>query len=133
MRAENYGIEQCDRNKTKQLAGNIIPTILTTTAAVAGITALQVYTMFQTDDPKYFRNSIINLKTDDFFFSSPMAPRPSQDVERNEFGNPQKVIPEGWNPWDKIEVKGPKTIRELKNFFKEKYNITIGTKRTPGK
>ena len=47
------------------------------------------------------------------------------DVERNEFGNPQKVIPEGWNPWDKIEVKGPKTIRELKNFFKEKYNITL--------
>jgi len=58
LRAENYGIDKCDRNKTKQIAGKIISTVLTTTASIAGITSLQLYTMLQTNENKYFRESL---------------------------------------------------------------------------
>ena len=43
LRARNYVIDECDRNKTKQIAGKIIPTVLTTTASIAGIVSLQLY------------------------------------------------------------------------------------------
>ena len=36
-----------------------------------------------------------------------------------------KVIPEGWNTWDFIEVRGSKTCEELGQYLKEKYNITL--------
>ena len=55
LRARNYNIDECDRNKTKKIAGKIIPTILTTTATIAGIASLQLYTTFQTSENKYFR------------------------------------------------------------------------------
>ena len=32
-----------------------------------------------------------------------------------------KAVPEGWNIWDVMEIKGPKTCGELINEFKEKY------------
>ena len=36
-----------------------------------------------------------------------------------------KAVPEGWNIWEVIEMKGPKTCGELINEFKDKYNVTI--------
>ena len=44
LRARNYTIDECDRNKTKKIAGKIIHTILNTTASIAAILSLQLYT-----------------------------------------------------------------------------------------
>ena len=38
---------------------------------------------------------------------------------------PMKAIPEGWNKWDVIEIKGPKTCIELIDDFNKKYDVDI--------
>ena len=126
LRARNYNIDQCDRNKTKQIAGNIIPTVLTTTATVAGIVSLQLYTMFQTNENKFFRECLIDLSINNYCFFPPQPPIKMKDKEpENEQDTPEKAIPEGWNAWDRIEIKGPKTCGEICDFLKKQYNIDV--------
>ena len=126
LRARNYGIDECDRNKTKKIAGKIIPTILTTTASIAGIVSLQFYTMFQTNEPEFYRDCFFNLCSNYFFFSKPADPIKIKD---NEFDDkimgPVKAIPEGWNSWDRIEIKESKTCGELIDYLKKEYNIDV--------
>ena len=126
LRARNYKIDECDRNKTKKIAGDIIPTILTTTASIAGIVSLQLYTMFQTNDTKYFRDAFFNLSSNYFYFSIPEEPIKMKDCENDpKIMGPVKAIPEGWNCWDRIEFKESKTCGELINYLKEKYGIVV--------
>ena len=126
LRARNYKIDECDRDKTKKIAGKIIPTILTTTAAISGIASLQLYTLFQTNERKFFRNSYLNLASTFCFFFEPSEPVKMVDSEYSETARgPMKAIPEGWNIWDVIEIKGPKTCGEFIDEFKKKYNVKI--------
>jgi ubiquitin-activating enzyme E1 len=128
LRARNYNIDECDRNKTKKIAGKIIPTILTTTATIAGIASLQVYTTFQTSENKYFRECIFNFNTNYFNFSPPHKAIKTLDKELDPINRcPIKAIPEGWTSWDRIEVKGSKTCGELCEYLKEKYQIIVDT------
>ena len=126
LRARNYGIDECDRNKTKKIAGKIIPTILTTTASIAGIVSLQIYTMFQTKETEYFRDCFFNLCSNYFFFSKPSDPIKMKDSEFDDkIMGPVKAIPEGWNAWDRIEITESKTCGELIDYLKEKYDIDV--------
>ena len=128
LRARNYNIDECDRNKTKKIAGKIIPTILTTTATIAGIASLQLYTTFQTTENKYFRECIFNFNTNYFNFSPPHKAIKTLDKELDPINRcPIKAIPEGWTSWDRIEVKGSKTCGELCEYLKEKYQIIVDT------
>ena len=120
LRARNYKIEECDRNNTKQISGKIIPTILTTTASIAAFTSLQLYTSFQTNERSFFRNCYLNLSTNYLFFNIPYEAIKMKDKEGYS-----KVIPEGWNVWDIIEIKGPKTCKELAEYLKEKYYVIV--------
>jgi ubiquitin-activating enzyme E1 len=43
IRARNYNINECNRNKTKIISRKIIPKSLIITVAIAGITSLQDY------------------------------------------------------------------------------------------
>ena len=127
LRARNYQIEECDRNKTKKVAGDIIPTILTTTASIAGIVSLQLYTMLQTNDIKYFRNCMfLNLSSNYYLFIPPSEPIKMKDNENDRITmGPVKAIPEGWNVWDRIILKESKTCGELIDYLKKTYNIDI--------
>ena len=126
LRARNYKIDECDRNKTKQIAGKIIPTILTTTASIAGVVSLQLYTMFQTHEIKYFRECFLNLSSNYFYFSEPTEPVKMTDCENDpKIMGPIKAIPEGWNCWDRIEIKGPKTCGELIDYLKKTYDVNV--------
>ena len=126
LRARNYNIDECDKSKTKKIAGNIIPTILTTTASIAGVASMQFLTLFQTNERKYFRNCALLLSKCFCFFDQPSEPVKILDTEYSEkVRGPMKAVPEGWNTWDVIEMKGPKTCGELINEFKDKYNVTI--------
>ena len=127
LRAMNYGIDKCDRNKTKKIAGKIIPTVLTTTASIAAIVSLQFYTTFQTNDTKYFREGYFNLNSNYFYFSPPHDAIKTEDKEADANNGVFKAVPEGWTSWDKIEIKGSKTCGEFCEFLEKKYNINVDT------
>ena len=126
LRARNYNIDECDRNKTKIISGKIIPTILTSTAAIAGISSLQIFSLLQTHDTSYLRNCFFNLGINYYIFDQPPKSKFMRDQKINKtIDKPVKAIPQGWTVWDKIEIKGSKTCGEIINYFKEKYNIDI--------
>lgn len=62
LRARNYKIEECDRQKTKMIAGKITPAIATTTAMITGAVSAEIYKIVQgyrkLED---FKNLFINL------------------------------------------------------------------------
>ena len=125
LRAKNYNIEECDRNKTKIVSGKIIPTILTSTAAIAGISSLQIFTLLQTHEIEYLRKCYFNLGNNYFIFDEPCEPIYKKDKKTSKIGKPIKVIPENLSVWDKIEIKGSKTCGELIDYLKKTYNIDI--------
>ena len=126
LRARNYTIDECDRNTTKKIAGKIIPTILTTTAAIAGVASIQLYTLLQTHERKFFKNSYLTLSSGFCFFNEPSEPIKIVDTEYSQTGiGPMVAVPQGWNIWDVIEIKGPKTCGELIDEFKQKHNVVV--------
>ena len=134
LRAKNYDITPCERNTTKIISGKIIPTILTSTASIAGIASLQIYTLLQTHDIKYIRKCFFNLGRLEFILDNPHRPIYKKDkLVKNQFnddsievcGISTKVIPENSSCWDKIIIKGSKTCEEIMDFLKEKYNIDV--------
>lgn len=62
LRARNYAIPECDRNKTKMIAGKIIPAIATTTAMITGVVSNEIFKYVQKfDDVTKFKNCFTNL------------------------------------------------------------------------
>jgi ubiquitin-activating enzyme E1 len=126
LRARNYRIKECDRQKTKMIAGKIIPAIATTTAAVTGLVALQIYTMLQTDKIDFMRGAYINLAVSLFVLTEPA---PKIEIKDKEYDamllGPVKAIPPNWTVWDKIVVDGPMTLRQLFDDLKKRYNVEV--------
>ena len=72
IRARNYRIQECDHQKTKMIAGRIIPAIATTTAMITGCVCAEMYKYVQGfDDIESFKNGFINLALPLFIFSEP--------------------------------------------------------------
>ena len=133
LRARNYEIVECNRPTTKMIAGKIIPTIMTTTATVAGHVSMQLYTLLQTHEPKYLRNLNFNLGNNFYLFFEPKPPLVMEDKTDEEKGGPIKCIPEGWTIWDKLEIKGPKTCKQFFEEMFNKYQIEIDMLYANGK
>ena len=125
LRARNYEIVECDRPTTKITAGKIIPTIMTTTATVAGHVSMQLYTLIQTHEKQFLRNLFFNLATNYYLFSEPYPPILMEDKTDEEEGGPLKCIPNKWTIWDRLEIKGPLTCRQFFDEMFRKYGIKI--------
>ena len=126
LRANNYGIENCNFLMAKEIAGNIIPAIASTTAAITGLCCLQIYTLLRTDNLDYFRNSAFNLATSQFDLFIPEQKRYITDSPKTENNIEKKVIPKKYTVWDKMDIYGPnKTIKSLIDDFKNKYGVDI--------
>jgi ubiquitin-activating enzyme E1 len=126
LRANNYKIENADFRKVKEIAGNIIPAIASTTAAIAGLSSLQIYTLLQTDNLKLFRNSNFNLGTSIYDLSVPEGKRFIRDTPKTETSNEIKVIPKEYTVWDKIDLVGPSlNVKNVVDFFNDQYDVEI--------
>ena len=125
LRARNYEIVECNRPTTKMIAGKIIPTIMTTTATVAGQVSMQLYTLLQTHETKYLRNLFFNLGNNYYLFQEPSPPILIEDKTDAEEGGPIKCIPKSWTIWDKMEIKGSKTVKQFFDEMFKKYGIEI--------
>lgn len=61
LRANNYNIPILDKMKIKIIAGKIIPALITSTASISGLLALQLYVLCQNKNVKTFRTGVIDL------------------------------------------------------------------------
>jgi ubiquitin-activating enzyme E1 len=126
LRANNYNINKCDFLKAKEVAGNIIPAIASTTAAITGLCCLQIYTLLQTDNIRFLRSGAINLATNEYDLSIPEEKRYITDKAKTDKTPEYKVIPKEFTVWDKIDIIGPNiTVKTIVDDFKNKYNVDI--------
>ena len=129
LRAENYDIEKCDISKVKMIAGKIVPAIASTTAAIVGIVALQLYTLKQTEDIQYFRNCYFDLSRNVICFEDV---RKSKNIkDGNEFLEEDKkkfkLIPEKYSIWDYLVINNSMTIRQFIEYIKKEFNVDVNS------
>ncbi|KAM6414068.1 ubiquitin-like modifier-activating enzyme 7 [Rhynochetos jubatus] len=94
LRAENYGIPPADWLTSKRIAGRIVPAIITTTAAVAGLACLEVYKLvWGCQDRSCYRNSNLCLSDCLLLRVQPLPP-PTYRYRGRE-----------WNCWDRLEMR----------------------------
>jgi ubiquitin-activating enzyme E1 len=130
LRASNYVIKNCDRNKTKMIAGKIIPAIATTTAMITGAVTTEIYKVVQGYTAlEDFRNGFINLALPLFLFSEPMPVIKIGDKDYDEvLMAPVKAHPKEFTVFDKIVVdEGSLTLQGLFDHLGAKYNVNIDT------
>ena len=128
LRAENYDIKKCDISKVKITAGNIIPSIASTTAAIVGIVAMQLYVLKITENIKYLRNCYcLNFANNAIYFENVRQVDYVKDGN-NKLGidkQKYKLIPEKYTIWDYLIINGSFTIKQFIDYIKQKYNVNV--------
>ena len=123
LRAKNYHIEECDKIKVKLIAGKIIPAISSTTSAITGFVASQIYTLLYSNKIELFKEIRLNTATNSYFISQPQKIIGKENIKgRNKL---IIAVPEKWTSWEHIEIKGSITIQEFFDYIKKKYNVII--------
>ena len=125
LRPKNYGIEKCDRNIVKFIAGKIIPAISTTTASACGFMMSQIYVLIRKDFTiQDLRKINFSLSTPFFNIAKPSKPL----IISNKIDKETKIeikVPFDFNIWDKIEIKGSLTVKQLTNELIKKYGFSF--------
>ena len=125
LRASNFNIDLCSRDKVKFISGKIVPSIPTTTSSIVGYISSQIFTLLQTTDINYLRQINIDLSTPFFLVFRPKKPYKNKDKINPITKILTKAIPENFTCWDCLEIKGNKTLNELIDFINQKYHIEI--------
>ncbi|XP_009475144.1 PREDICTED: ubiquitin-like modifier-activating enzyme 7 [Nipponia nippon] len=118
-RAENYGIPPADW-LSKRIAGRIVPAIITTTAAVAGLACLEVYKLvWGCRDPSCYRNSNLWLSDCLLLRYQPLPP-PTYWYGGRE-----------WSCWDRLEMQAVSadgqemTVQEVLDWLQRTQGWTV--------
>ena len=105
LRARNYRLEECDKFRSKMIAGKIVPAIATTTATIVGAVCVELLKVVQgfNDLPDY-RNTFLNLAINLYVQTEAAEAKKMEDVEMDPIlFCPVKAIPPEWTIWDTIE------------------------------
>ena len=129
LRAENYDIEKCDISKVKMIAGKIVPAIASTTAAVVGIVALQLYVLKSTEDIKYLRNCYFDLARNVICFENVRMAKYIKDGndQLEEGSKKYKLIPEKYSVWDYLVINESLSIKQFIDYIKIIYNVDVSS------
>ncbi|XP_077158990.1 ubiquitin-like modifier-activating enzyme 6 [Paroedura picta] len=114
LRARMYNIEPADRLKTKRIAGKIIPAIATSTAAVAGLVALELIKVVGGYPFQAYKNCFFNLAIPIIVFTE------TAEVRKTAIRNGISFTI--WDRWT-IYGKDDFTLLDFINAVKEKYGI----------
>ena len=125
LRALNFNIELCSRDKVKFISGNIVPSIPTTTSCIVGFISTQIYTLLQITDIKYLRQINLDLSTPFFLIFRPKKPYRTKDSIDPITKIKTKAIPPLFTCWDILEIKGDKTTGELMDYISEAYKVDV--------
>ena len=61
LRADNFNIEKENKFNIKIMAGDIMPSVITSTSCIAALLAIQLYVLCQKNNIKYYRVGMIDL------------------------------------------------------------------------
>ena len=128
LRAMNYQIGVSTEQKTKMIAGKIIPAIATTTAMITGAVTAEIFKFVQgytaLEDVK---NGFINLALPLFLFSEPTEVGKIKSKDYDPISMCQtRSIPEGYTIYDKTLVdKGSLTIQEMIDHLEKEIGIEV--------
>ena len=125
LRARNYNIEECDKEKVRKIAGNIIPAIVSTTACIAGFVAIQIYSVITSNDINLMRNIGLDLGNSWYSIGKPEEVKIYESSKRIDNSSNLINIPLKFTIWDSIIIKGSIIIKNLMDIFKKEYNIDI--------
>ena len=123
LRARNYRIFECDKEKTRFIAGKIVPSIATSSASITGFMSTQIFTLIQTNDRKILKEVNLNLATP--FIQIYRPERLSFKKDRIIKGQKLIVIPKKTTFWTKIEINGSLTIQEFVDKLEKDYGIEV--------
>lgn len=119
LRAQIFKIENCNKIKAKLIAGKIIPSIATTTASIAGLVSLQLFTLYQTNEIEFLRDDYFNFSINAFNFCYPGE---CEEIKKEES---IQLVPEKYTIWDFIEINESFTIKNLIEYIKNKYKVNV--------
>ena len=128
LKANVYKLPKNDKIKTFKYVGKIVPSTITSTSTIVGFNMLQLIGLVINDFEKknIFHNYIIDLSTNSFTLTT------KYDIKyrkKDDFDNVLKKkilpIPKEFCIWDKFEIEGPKTIKQIIEYFNSKYNVSI--------
>jgi len=113
IRAKAYGIPEADKHKTKGIAGNIIPAMITTTALITGLVGFELIKLVQGVSRESFRNSYVNLAYNALIQNDPVEP--------------DLIYANKWTIWDRFKINQGKdiTLKELLTILKETQKLDV--------
>lgn len=128
LRARNYRIPEADRNKTKMIAGKIIPAIATTTAMITGAVGTEMIKFiagFNTIGK--FKNAFINLALPSVMFTEPDDVKKIKSKDYDPIiGGAVVAIPEEYTTYDKVTInEGSLTLQQFIDWMKDNKGVEI--------
>ena len=117
IRAGNFDVAPVDRLEAKRIAGDIVPAMETTTAAITGLVTLELYKTHSIVKKPLsdFRSIYLNLSLGMYQFAEPM---PCEN-RKCEMTNKER------SQWDRWIVEGDLTISEFREKLKTDYNCKV--------
>lgn len=126
LRAKNYNLPLSNEQKTKMIAGRIVPAIATTTSIITGFACLQLLALLSSDNIFSVKNCNFDTSLNIYQFYYPSDVIHMEDQDYNPITDGRAIaVPKGWTVWDVINIKGPMTCQEFIDYFKKKYNVNI--------